>query len=382
MFNEELVIGEVYLERIDNFDFISKHVSAKESAYIKAKDERFSNKGLNIRKSSVVRKATQEEKDWLEHCIKLNKFVSLEDFKKVDKLRFEVGKWYTSPMWANFYIKCSKFDGENVSIEEKIVNKEHIFQKGNYHYCLETYVELTDLSEIEEYLPKDHPDKVKKWIPKEGDLVTLVSGESFGGWIQKNEIIKLGGEYWHRKSINKILLGEELAAITKKYPSGGGCDSQKNGDVKIRPCTQAEIETYNNLGLGAKTTDVPNSKDIDIIDIETGGLKSPLTPMWLICEDCNGSGRQMEARLYPNGHTEVYVECKTCDGNGEIEADGEVDIPSNEVLFSPINKTTKKDIPIKINETSTTNVLVPLIKNTNKKIIKDFQINNFQTLKF
>lgn len=35
------------------------------------------------------------------------------------------------------------------------------------------------------------------------------------------------------------------------------------------------------------------------------------------CEDCNGTGRTLSARLYPSGHTEVDVECPTCEGTGE-----------------------------------------------------------------
>lgn len=105
MFLEELVIGEVYIEKLNSREFISKHVSESKSTYIRKNSTTFSTQGLRVLNSTVVRKATQEEKDWLEHCIKLNKFVSLEDFKKVDKLRFEVGKWYQC-----FQSKCLELD--------------------------------------------------------------------------------------------------------------------------------------------------------------------------------------------------------------------------------------------------------------------------------
>ena len=40
------------------------------------------------------------------------------------------------------------------------------------------------------------------------------------------------------------------------------------------------------------------------------------------CPKCDGTGNQLEARLYPSGHTEVYVTCEFCDGEGYFaEAD-------------------------------------------------------------
>ena len=41
-----------------------------------------------------LRLATDEEKAWLQHCIKEDKFVEYEEFMKVYKQQFIVGKWY------------------------------------------------------------------------------------------------------------------------------------------------------------------------------------------------------------------------------------------------------------------------------------------------
>lgn len=37
------------------------------------------------------------------------------------------------------------------------------------------------------------------------------------------------------------------------------------------------------------------------------------------CEECNGTGEVMIAKLYPNGHTEVNEECPICGGEGIID---------------------------------------------------------------
>ena len=37
------------------------------------------------------------------------------------------------------------------------------------------------------------------------------------------------------------------------------------------------------------------------------------------CPECGGHGEFVEGRLYPNGHTEVYVTCELCEGEGCFE---------------------------------------------------------------
>ena len=37
------------------------------------------------------------------------------------------------------------------------------------------------------------------------------------------------------------------------------------------------------------------------------------------CPECRGQGENMEARLYPSGHTEVWVKCELCEGEGCFE---------------------------------------------------------------
>lgn len=43
------------------------------------------------------------------------------------------------------------------------------------------------------------------------------------------------------------------------------------------------------------------------------------TMKYIDCPDCDGSGEQMIARLYPNGHTECWEPCEFCEGEGRFE---------------------------------------------------------------
>lgn len=40
-----------------------------------------------------------------------------------------------------------------------------------------------------------------------------------------------------------------------------------------------------------------------------------------LCENCEGVGTHMVARMYPTGHTECTEECPDCGGEGQIEID-------------------------------------------------------------
>ena len=40
---------------------------------------------------------------------------------------------------------------------------------------------------------------------------------------------------------------------------------------------------------------------------------------YIVCPSCGGTGEQMVAKLYPQGHTEVWESCDFCDGEGDFE---------------------------------------------------------------
>ena len=105
-----------------------------------------------------IRLATDEEKAWLEHCIKEDKFVEYEEFMKVYKPQFIVGQWYKYKDWhIKFKKECS--NGYFHSSEE--IDNNRIYRKTNscFGECNNEKILLTDLSEIQEFLPQDHPDK-------------------------------------------------------------------------------------------------------------------------------------------------------------------------------------------------------------------------------
>ena len=112
-----------------------------------------------------LRLATTEEREWLNYCIEKDKYISYEDFLKEYKPTYEKGKWYKT---GKYYAKCVKHTNNEMTCSEMImsgnfrnVNKTHYTFKSDipsgYKWEL-----VTDLKEIESYLPKDHPDIQQK----------------------------------------------------------------------------------------------------------------------------------------------------------------------------------------------------------------------------
>jgi hypothetical protein len=110
-----------------------------------------------------IRLATDEEKAWLEHCIKEDKFVEYEEFMKVYKPQFIVGQWYKN------IGSCQDYIAPFVGIEDSrwlSNNKREYIWNNAYKTDSAKYIStnfenatLVDIQEIQEFLPQDHPDK-------------------------------------------------------------------------------------------------------------------------------------------------------------------------------------------------------------------------------
>ena len=111
----------------------------------------------------TLRLATEEEKAWLNHCIKEDKFVEYEEFMKVYKPQFIIGQWYKNIGSCQDYIapfvgiKDSRWLSNNK--REYIWNNGYKTDSANYISKNFENATLVDIQEIQEFLPLDHPDK-------------------------------------------------------------------------------------------------------------------------------------------------------------------------------------------------------------------------------
>ena len=159
--------GEIYYEEMSNKNtYISLYKEGENhnNIYIQVNRKTFNKRGAGVKLENVKRLATDEEKAWLEHCIKEDKFVEYEEFMKVYKPQFIIGQWYKIELshTYNHFIKFKSFDDINGYIDNlgyiKNLNK---FTAGNSLKLksITKYELLADLNEIQEFLPLDHPDK-------------------------------------------------------------------------------------------------------------------------------------------------------------------------------------------------------------------------------
>ena len=116
---------------------------------------------------------------------------------EVTKSKFEVGKWYkyvayTTNVW---YIKYQKTDSNGIFIASEYIDNRRIYKNNlNNFTCGKAdskKVLLTDLSEIQQYLPEGHPDKIVTEKSNEfGYLVALVDGAQGVLYMKKGDIGK------------------------------------------------------------------------------------------------------------------------------------------------------------------------------------------------
>ena len=99
-----------------------------------------------------------------------------------NKPQFEVGRWYK---YNNWYIKYKRHDIEGIwesseEIDNKGIYGQRIGVFGSKDFDNEKVL-LTDLSEIQQYLPDGHPDKIK--TPQSEYIVG--KWYKLGEWIAK-----------------------------------------------------------------------------------------------------------------------------------------------------------------------------------------------------
>lgn len=153
--------------------------------------------GRGGKMEKTLKLATEEEKHWLNKCIEANKFISYEeaikDFSK--EFQFEVGKWYKSNNKEYLY---TKFSGLS---DNKFMGTEHIYgnpleyaNTGKFDTWMFKIEEnpqiLTNLSEIQQYLPEGHPDKISNSIPEYVECIKSIDSTK---WVI-GRIYKLEGK--------------------------------------------------------------------------------------------------------------------------------------------------------------------------------------------
>lgn len=199
MEKEDLKIGGYYVssKNISGRSFIFKYneVGGNKNPHVYLNGPEYHSEGATVgfALKPPFTKATQEQIDHLDACIAANKYVDAPE-----KPKFEVGKWYSFDwLWkyASYdrktIIKVIEIDPSTVISSGYI--RENQYRNGGGFNLKEigNIKELTDLSEIQQYLPDGHEDKlpvkeeVKDGIPEYVKLLT-------DGWgFKKGDIAKV-----------------------------------------------------------------------------------------------------------------------------------------------------------------------------------------------
>ncbi len=174
------------------------------------------------------RKATPEEVEAYNKGIR-----NIKDIVK--KLVFEVGKWYKDTNSSILIIKFDRREGENIYSNERINDRGYTLHKNDL--WLEkhrNWVLLTDLSEIQSYLPNGHPDKTPQFV--------------VGKWY-KSDVDKSYSKlkYYYLKCLDAISLKGETIDSQGEYSNIGSWSSKETikQALEFGPVTDlSEIQQY------------------------------------------------------------------------------------------------------------------------------------------
>ena len=289
------------------------------------------------------------------------------------KSKFEVGKWYK----YNNYI--GKFAGEKdglFTVSEYIHNNKFNDVK-DYHNKwgkIDDYqkILLEDLSEIQEWLPDGHVDKIKTEIIPE--YVECIKRTNIDNYNHLGKIYKV--EYYNPYTGEIKILGKQISSIffgekslihrnnTDYKPSTKEAYEAQNKpkQLNVKDLIEGEIYFCKNsnfgngnsgyiflkIGSGSIKHIAIGNKDYSQTgwnfwtDVSSFDLRQATSEekKWLNicikqdkfipkedlhlyddsgllippqkCEECNDTGRVMKAKLYPSGHTEVWEDCEKC----------------------------------------------------------------------
>lgn len=239
----DLKIGEIYYciyEDSDEYIFLYENSKSSKVVSINSSYSSYSTEIAFTISSfdgngNKIRNTTQQEKDWLNACIEANKFIPLKDIE--EDFKFEVGKWYKiNDCWYAKFLKIHG-SGKYWRFSERInINLEYSTIADNLKSDIRSLKvkPLIYLSEIQQYLPDGHEDKIDPY--RYSDLMYGKYGFNEWMWIYSG---KNGG------------LGY-IASFDIKAGRPSSEDGIMNSPKLLRKATPQDIQGLTDLGYEVK----------------------------------------------------------------------------------------------------------------------------------
>lgn len=173
-----------------------------------------------------------------------------------EESKFEVGKWYK---YLDCYIKFKHLNNNIFVASDDILRGSYDGKGGNYGNVIDDedhYKLLEDLTEIQQYLPEGHPDKIKSTIDqfKEGDYIVTLDVTITTHCAKNN--------YCFKQKHNSTYIMPSVDLKGSGSNSNTELTFNKNKGLKDwRYATSDEIAEYNVLGKPYDVTTLNVKKD-------------------------------------------------------------------------------------------------------------------------
>ena len=171
--------------------------------------------------------------------VSISDFLSVSDTTKSEKAKpqFQKGEWYKYKGW---YIKYESTSNDGLfKASEDIMPGGAIGNGGWFGDISDAKILLTDLSEIQKYLPDGHPDKIvskEEWVPQIGDWITTVTPEKTRGCLLNKDATYKVSAVRESKTICDMI-------ITTTAPHSGK-------EIYLKDCRKATAEEIEKVTEG------------------------------------------------------------------------------------------------------------------------------------
>jgi len=172
MKKEDLIIDEIYIYQLGGDNKIFKYKGVDVKTYAISHNDRFEWFIWNF-KSSPLLQASFSDKRWFLACEKADKFVSKEEALKSVKPQFEVGKWYKGLGFDKEYIAKFHYLTAKKFTFTECISPITGYSKTNAYLEIYDNVIECPLSEIQQYLPDGHKDKIQSKVQSLEEILEI-----------------------------------------------------------------------------------------------------------------------------------------------------------------------------------------------------------------
>ena len=247
---------------------------------------------------------------------------------KIINQKFEIGKWYKwyQKNHGNYHygkVKEININTDTVVMSPWIIHCNSYNYSGSFYLSKAEQIQEISVEDVQEFLPKDHPDKIASNVFKKGEYI-VITDNYYGGFCT-NYIYKQRKDYEYL----------EAELDNNGSTTNGFARYEKKNPYNWRYATQEEIDEYERRGNPYDVTEL-QKKELSMEEIQEECKKRfPIGCTYIpIDNDVSRTLKKDSSTYYICGNM-IYAYC----GGGCLYSDGKwaelISLPEENITEVP-----------------------------------------------